>query len=44
LNPQWIPDSSPGHGAALLFDADGRAKPAYQSVRRALKHATPRGQ
>ena len=40
----WIPEFSPAHGAALLFDADGRAKPAYQSVRRALKHASPRRQ
>lgn len=35
----WIPEFFPGKGAALLFDADGRAKPAYYSVRRPLQHA-----
>ncbi|MHB1187686.1 endo-1,4-beta-xylanase [Thiobacillus sp.] len=35
----WIPDFFPGQGAALLFGEDGRAKPAYNSVRRALRAA-----
>ena len=33
----WIPEFFPGRGAALLFDAEGRAKPAYQSIRRLLR-------
>jgi endo-1,4-beta-xylanase len=33
----WIPEFFPGQGAALLGDAEDRAKPAYYSVRRALK-------
>ncbi|HYR25321.1 MAG TPA: endo-1,4-beta-xylanase, partial [Aquabacterium sp.] len=33
----WIPEYFPGQGAALLFDADGRAKAAYYSVRRILR-------
>lgn len=33
----WIPEYFPGQGAALLFDADGRSKPAYDSVRRILR-------
>src|SRR5512143_851261 len=33
----WIPEFFPGQGAALLFDTDGRAKPAYYSVRRTLR-------
>lgn len=32
----WIPDFFPGYGAALLFDAGFRAKPAYFSVVTAL--------
>jgi len=35
----WIPEYFPGKGAALLFDADARAKPAYDSVRRVLRDA-----
>ncbi len=33
----WIPEFFPGQGDALLFDADGRTKPAYESVRRILR-------
>ena len=33
----WIPEFFPGQGAALLFDADERAKPAYFSIRRILR-------
>jgi endo-1,4-beta-xylanase len=33
----WIPEFFPGHGTALLFDADGRAKPAYWSIKRVLR-------
>src|SRR3569623_730399 len=33
----WIPEFFPGQGAALLFDADGRAKPAYYSIRQLLR-------
>ena len=33
----WIPAFFPGQGAALLFDAEGRAKPAYDSVWRVLR-------
>ena len=33
----WIPEFFSGKGAALLFDADGRAKPAYYSVRQTLR-------
>jgi len=32
----WIPDFFPGKGAALLFGEDGRAKPAYQSIKGVL--------
>ena len=35
----WIPAFFPGQGAALLFDAEGRAKPAYVSVQRVLRDA-----
>ena len=35
----WIPQFFPGQGAALLFDADERAKPAYFSVQRTLRSA-----
>lgn len=35
----WIPGNFPGRGAALLFGADGRPKPAYYSVRRLLRAA-----
>jgi endo-1,4-beta-xylanase len=35
----WIPDFFPGQGAALLFNKDNRAKPAYQSVQRLLRNA-----
>jgi len=35
----WIPEFFPGKGEALLFDADGRAKPAYFSIRRILRAA-----
>ncbi len=35
----WIPEYFPGQGAALLFDADNRAKPACFSVRRILRAA-----
>lgn len=38
----WIPDFFPGQGAALLFDADNQAKPAYHSVRKALRAARAR--
>jgi endo-1,4-beta-xylanase len=38
----WIPDFFPGQGAALLFDGDGRAKPAYHSIRRLLRTAASR--
>jgi endo-1,4-beta-xylanase len=34
----WIPEFFPGQGAALLFDSDDRAKPAYHSVRRLLRN------
>ena len=33
----WIPAFFPGQGDALLFDAEGRAKPAYDSVWRVLR-------
>jgi endo-1,4-beta-xylanase len=33
----WIPEFFPGRGAALLFDASGHAKPAYWSIKRALR-------
>lgn len=33
----WIPEFFPGQSAALLFDADGRAKPAYYSIRQLLR-------
>lgn len=33
----WIPEFFPGQGAALLFDADGRAKPAYYNIRQLLR-------
>ena len=33
----WIPEFFPGQGAALLFDADGHAKPAYWSIKRVLR-------
>ena len=33
----WIPEFFPGRGAALLFDADGHAKPAYWRIRRVLR-------
>jgi endo-1,4-beta-xylanase len=35
----WIPEYFPGQGAALLFDADYRAKSAYYSLRRILRTA-----
>ncbi|WP_310447113.1 endo-1,4-beta-xylanase [Thiobacillus sp.] len=35
----WIPEFFPGKGAALLFGEDGRAKPAYESVRKVLRDA-----
>ena len=35
----WIPEFFPGQGAALLFGSDGRAKPAYLSVRQLLRNA-----
>jgi endo-1,4-beta-xylanase len=35
----WIPEYFPGRGAALLFDADYRAKPAARSVMRTLRAA-----
>jgi endo-1,4-beta-xylanase len=35
----WIPAFFPGQGAALLFDAEGQAKPAYDSVWRVLRDA-----
>jgi endo-1,4-beta-xylanase len=35
----WIPEFFPGRGAALLFDADYRAKPAARSVMRTLRAA-----
>lgn len=38
----WIPAFFPGKGAALLFDAKGRPKPAYTRVRNALRDAEPR--
>jgi endo-1,4-beta-xylanase len=33
----WIPHFFPGEGAALLFDAEYRAKPGYRAVKEALK-------
>lgn len=33
----WIPRFFPGEGAALLFDAEYRAKPGYRAVKDALK-------
>lgn len=38
----WIPEFFPGQGAALLFDKDHRAKPAYRSVQRLLRNAATR--
>jgi endo-1,4-beta-xylanase len=38
----WVPDFFPGQGAALLFDKDARAKPAYHSIRRLLRTAASR--
>jgi endo-1,4-beta-xylanase len=38
----WIPEFFPGHGAALLFDADDRPKPAARTLERVLRAATPR--
>lgn len=35
----WIPEYFPGQGAALLFAADGRPKPACESVRGVLRRA-----
>lgn len=35
----WIPEFFPGQGAALLFAADGRSKPAYYSVQGILRAA-----
>jgi len=35
----WIPEFFPGQGAALLFDADGHAKPACKSIRHVLRSA-----
>lgn len=32
----WIPEVFPGEGAALLFDDDGRPKPAYDAIREVL--------
>lgn len=33
----WIPEFFPGKGAALLFDAQYRPKPAYRAVQRTLR-------
>jgi endo-1,4-beta-xylanase len=38
----WIPDFFPGRGAALLFDANGRPKPAARSLVRLLRAVAPR--
>ena len=38
----WIPAFFPGRGAALLFDADGKPKPAHASVVRVLRDAATR--
>lgn len=38
----WIPEFFPGKGAALLFDAEGRPKPAYTRVHNTLRDAEPR--
>jgi endo-1,4-beta-xylanase len=35
----WIPEHFPGHGAALLFGRDYRAKRAYHSIRQVLSAA-----
>ncbi|MGE5320323.1 MAG: endo-1,4-beta-xylanase [Hyphomicrobiaceae bacterium] len=35
----WIPEFFPGKGEALLFDADGHAKPAYYGIQRLLRRA-----
>jgi len=32
----WVPQAFKGEGAALLFDASGQPKPAYEAVRNAL--------
>ncbi len=37
----WIPEFFPGQGTALLFDEEYRPKPAYYSIRRALKASLP---
>jgi endo-1,4-beta-xylanase len=34
----WIPSFRPGYGAALPFDADYQAKPAYDAMKLALEH------
>nr|QNS31430.1 XYN4 [Ceratobasidium cereale] len=39
----WIPSVFPGEGAALLFDANKKPKPAYYSVADALAAATVKG-
>jgi endo-1,4-beta-xylanase len=36
----WIPGFFPGTGEALIFDADYRPKPAYESLRSALSAGT----
>ena len=33
----WIPSAFPGQGAALIFDASYRPKPAYTSLQSLLK-------
>jgi endo-1,4-beta-xylanase len=38
----WIPEFFLGQGAALLFDLEGRDKPAARAVRDALKSTTAR--
>ncbi|KAG8736697.1 hypothetical protein FRC10_009042 [Ceratobasidium sp. 414] len=39
----WIPGVFPGQGAALLFDANKKPKPAYYAVADALAAATVKG-
>lgn len=38
----WIPEFFPGRGAALLFGANYRAKPAFFSIRRVLRTSASR--